>query len=144
MESKEINTLLGAIYSHIHPYNTEMDKIDKETFDLVDTLLEGVPYEGLIDKIYENSKQTDVRKIGILFDILTWSTKDNGTYLFTQIATWVKGNNKKKLEIALSVNDSFPLYPISELEKELKLVEKKFPDLRPMCEFWADCIKKKT
>lgn len=141
MESVEVKNLLENIYSHIHPNNSEMTKIDDETFDLVDILIESFPYEGLIDKIYENSIQIDVRKIGILFDILTWSTKDNGTYLFIQIAVWAKGNNKRKVEIALSINDCFPLEPLSELEKELKLIEIKFPDLKSKCDFWADKIE---
>jgi hypothetical protein len=141
MENKKISLLLQDIYRGIDLEKSVLERIDPDVFDLVDILISELEYDGLMNEILDNSNEPDLRKIGVLVDILCWQTPDNGSYLFKQIAEWVRSNDRIKVEIALGVSDFYPIDPSSAFKQELHRIESKFPALKARCLFWRESIE---
>jgi len=71
--------------------------------------------------------------LGAILDRLVWCLDDNGNELLRIREEWLRGDDRKRVEIALSMEE---VLPFDEHDRDLMLHElaRRWPHLRPRCE----------
>lgn len=117
-----------------------LEKIKKEsgnfdnTFELVDCLVSEYGENKLGSRLYnEIDKSIDCNIIADLFNILIWSTSDNGSQLIRETETWlVEAKDIRKIKIAINL-DIYPFQEKKKMELVLNNIKSKYPDLAKRC-----------
>lgn len=134
---------IAEALAHIYPEKDEPDQFDDVVFDLAEQLAELTGNKHIASTVYENSDK-NVQKLSILFDILIWSTPDNGTELLRETREWFLQNDPDKLELVLHITNVYPYQPFDELEKRLLEIRTDFPSLKDRCEYWLSNLQKQS
>ncbi len=131
--------LLDRIFADIYPEKSEVEELGESVFDLTDEFIKKHERENIAEVIYISSlNEKNILKISRLFDVLIWSTEDNGSELLKTTHEWMKGNNKRKIQIVLNMKDVFPISDANELKQELERIMELFPDLKDNCKHWLE------
>lgn len=69
-----------------------------------------------------------------VFDKLIWCTADNGAEILRVAEDWLKGNNREKVQIALTMSEVFPFGSLEEMEQELGAVAQRWPEFSARCQ----------
>ncbi|WP_343637173.1 hypothetical protein [Fluviicola sp.] len=133
---------IAETLAHIYPEKDEQEQFDDVVFDLAEQLAELTGNENIASKIYEHSDR-NVQKLSILFDILIWSTPDNGAELLRETKEWFLQNDPDKLELVLHITNVYPYQPAGALEKRLLEIRSDFPSLKKPCDYWLESIRQK-
>lgn len=128
-------TLLNKIYDEIIIVDEDKLEVrfDNRIFDLVLSYLstrEKLNYPLII---LESSENVKAIKIGALLDICTWSTEDNGSKQAREVEKWMYSNNERKIEVALSITNTYPLNDFVILKAKLEEIKQTFPRLLKLC-----------
>ncbi|MBU2707726.1 hypothetical protein KCM76_17165 [Zooshikella marina] len=74
-----------------------------------------------------------VSELANVFDCLIWCMDDNGADIEAVRQEWLLSDDKRKVEVALSMSETYPYDSRQELIDGLKLIKNKWPDLEPKC-----------
>ncbi|MBW8244315.1 hypothetical protein K1F50_16010 [Muricauda oceani] len=103
------STLLWEILEDIRPENKEADVIGQITFEKVDVLVKNHFERDFCQLLLDSIEvSTDLRKIAIILDILTWSTPDNGTKLDRLTSDWLESGDLTKIKCILFRHEWLP------------------------------------
>lgn len=69
-----------------------------------------------------------------VFDRLTWCLDDNGSALDAVRESWLRSDDRARVEIVLAMSESFPFQSAAEMSEVLGQISRKWPDLRERCE----------
>lgn len=69
-----------------------------------------------------------------IFDRLIWCLSDNGADLLVVREQWLRSSNKRKVTLALLMNEVFPFESAEEMNQQLGQVAERWQDLRPLCD----------
>lgn len=132
---------LDTIYSKIEivgelPPNV---KFDDQVFDLVDEFLQGYEESNYPLEILTLSKGVPAIKIACLLNICTWSTKDNGERQIIETRKWLYSDCEEKIRVALNL-DYYPESDFNKFNIRLNEIERKFPNLKELCNYWMASI----
>lgn len=138
------NNLLNEIYDEIKiiDEDTLQIKFDNKIFKLVQDYLstrEDLNYPLII---LEASEKIKAIKVGALLDFCIWSTEDNGAKQAKEIEKWMHSNNERKIEVALSITNAFPLDDFKLLKSKLEEFKKTFPRLEKLCDLRMAGVEK--
>lgn len=130
MEMNKMNPLLKKTLETIKIEDEDF----KDSFDLVDEIVEQYGEDNLAIRLYNDIDETiDWKLIADLFCILVWSTNDNGHALTRETDRWlVEAVDIRKIKIALNL-DVFPFIERSRMEDVLPHVAKKYPEVSERC-----------
>lgn len=90
--------------------------LDVMTF-LLDRFVSGLPLSKLSD----------------IFDRLIWCLADNGKEIEEVRQKWLFSDNKKKVEVAIYMSETFPFNHYNELDSCYRTISEKWPDLKDRC-----------
>ncbi|MGF1486428.1 MAG: hypothetical protein ACFBSE_04875 [Prochloraceae cyanobacterium] len=118
---------------------SEEEDENEDIFDLVDQLVAEYGEEDLAQRLYRDIPQDypwDL--IAELYDILIWSTNDNGTALIKTTQQWLlEGDDIRKIQIALNLG----VYPFKERSKMVEVLSKlaiQYPAIASRCQEWIN------
>lgn len=146
LQRTDIHHQLSNIYALItitDPAHLQCQFEDR-IFDLVDELLgkyEDTDYPNLI---LDASPDTEVHKIGCLFDILLWSTRDEGARIQLCRNVWLEQSDERKIAVALCISNVYPTADFPKFVLQLKQIEADFPALTPLCAHWLSATQLMT
>ena len=125
-----MNELLESTLQKIEAENGDYN----ESFELVDELLKKYGEQNLAERLYADIDSTiSWEIIANLFDILIWSTSDNGGNLTGETENWlIEATDIKKVKIAISLG----IYPFKDQEKMemvLNSIINQFPEISDQC-----------
>lgn len=105
-----------------------------ESFYLVNCLLDEYGENKLASLLYrEIDKSIDWNVIADLFNILIWSTSDNGSQLIRETNKWlIEAEDIRKIKIALNL-DVYPFKEQDKMERVLNDIKSKYPNLAGKC-----------
>jgi hypothetical protein len=142
----DVKAHLRPIYAliKINPQDPFDRDFDDSIFDLVDAFLEEYEASDYMKLIMDCSTDENIHKIGCLLDILIWSTSDNGKKLDDWRMKAFENENQRDIEVALCVTNTYPMTmnDIPALIKKLHEIEIKFPDTKPLCDYWMIAAQK--
>lgn len=140
---KPVNQLL-QIYSlmEVNEQNPFDIHFDDSIFDLVDEFLGVYESTDYIQLILECSLDENIHKVGCLFSILLWSTRDEGEKVQNWRVQSFEHENQRDIEIALCVTDVYPMKDLVQFSGKLKEIAAKFPETKPLCDYWIDQVQK--
>lgn len=113
---------------------------DDGVFDFIARFLKEYEDQDYPQLIYDHAPTADPRHIAALFDLLIWSTRDNGGRLIRTYQTWLDEPDERKVEIVLRTTAVLPYKDTGRLERQLEVIEERFPGLRGLCEGWRERI----
>lgn len=141
LDIKEFNMtsdfeLVDKILDGFYYEDSGVSRANQQGFDQTDIFVDRYFNEDFAEIIYNSiTKDTDLSKVATLFDVLVWSTPDNGTRLEELVHNWITSDNKTKVQIILLRQDWFPRQDREENIKVLEKVKLKFPDLAELCNY---------
>src|SRR5262245_30745193 len=108
--------------------------VGEGTFAAVDRLLEEYGESRLADRLFEDIPRSVPWKVVVdLFNILAWSTSDNGASMLRTCERWLReADDVRKLEIALH-QEVYPFVDQAEMEKVLGCLKSIRPEVAERC-----------
>ena len=128
MASSLLDNALAAIA-------VERGKRYERSFELVNALLGEFGEAGVANRLYAAIPvDCSLDVVADLFNILLWSTSDNGAAIGRTAEEWLRSSSDlRKLTLALSL-ESYPFINRGEMETVLRKVAKRVPQLAARCE----------
>lgn len=116
-----------------------IEDISETIFDAVAEFVANNNHEDLAELVYQQTLDSDeIQKIACLFDILIWSTLDNGYAVLKTIEAWLLGNNQRKIALALFMSSVFPMQSFDRLKEQLTQIKVLYPSLAERCNYWIN------
>lgn len=81
-----------------------------------------------------SAKNLPADALAEVFDRLIWCMDDNGSDIEDVRIKWIRSEDISKVEIALTMSETYPFDSRVELIRELGEVRKKWPTLKPICD----------
>ena len=78
------------------------------------------------------------KELGSVFDKLVWCMDDNGGEINLERRNWLRSDDKKKVEIALSMSEMFPFDSRNEMLDCFESVKQKWPEFEEICNSFLD------
>ncbi len=75
-----------------------------------------------------------VSELSGIFDSLIWCMDDNGADIEAVRQEWLISDDKRKVEVALYMSETYPYSSRKELIDGFKIIKKKWPDLNSKCD----------
>src|SRR4051794_37975194 len=69
-----------------------------------------------------------------VFDRLTWCLADNGHEICVVRDVWLMGDDRRKVEIALMMEETFPFDGGRQMRTNLKSIASRWPEFARRCE----------
>ncbi len=69
-----------------------------------------------------------------VFDRLIWCLEDNGATLLSVREDWLRSDDRARVEIALTMNETYPFHSEADMHRALHAIGARWPDLRGRCE----------
>ncbi|CAM1341637.1 hypothetical protein [Tenacibaculum amylolyticum] len=129
--------LFQSILDNLYPENEPLEMIGDLAFDNIDILVNKY-FDDNFSQLIINSiePQTDLRKIALIFEVLVWSTPDNGEKMDSDTKNWLESKDLTKIKCMLFRHDWLPLNQNWEkLSKEIILMNSK---LKNLIEYYTD------
>ena len=105
--------------------------------DAVEELMRSVGSDDIGDVVAQGVDEAllTLEQASSVLDVATWSGADNGAALQRTLNLWLsRGENLTRVWLAL-YHHVFPMKTKSEMTAALEHIVKKFPELRPRCEY---------
>lgn len=114
--------------------SAERGKKFDRSFALVDRLLAEFGEANLAERLYSAiPDECPWEVVADLFGILQWTTTDNGAALGRAAEVWLRTSEEpRKIRVALSL-ESYPFLDRTEMEKVLRDVAARHPDVATRC-----------
>ncbi|MGC4031624.1 MAG: hypothetical protein QM754_07815 [Tepidisphaeraceae bacterium] len=111
----------------------ERGRFDR-SFTLVDDLLARMGETNLAKRLYSGiPTQRPWKDVADLFEILCWSTSDNGSAIMRQVERWLISTDDARLvQIALHL-DAYPFLDRGTMERVLCEVAERVPEVGQLC-----------
>lgn len=109
---------------------------DESVFDLANDLIRAHEESDYVETIIELSNNIDAHKIGCLFDILLWSTRDEGQKVQEWRKKSLENGKEREVEIALCVSNAYPMIDLHRFLSVLDELTIKYPKLASLYEHW--------
>jgi hypothetical protein len=104
-------------------------------FDLVDDFLARFENSNYIKLILDCST-IDVHKIGCLFTIMLWSTRDEGEKIHAWMVESYENGSQRDVEIALCVTEVYPMKDLNVFMEKLEQIKIKYPQTEILADYW--------
>lgn len=85
----------------------------------------------LVERCHPNASA--IEALADVFDRLIWCLDDNGAELLEVREAWLASSDKRRVVIALSMNETFPFKHTAMMEDTLAQVAQRWPDLAQQC-----------
>jgi len=129
--------LFQSILDNLNPENRDLEMIESLAFDKIDILVEKYFNENLSQLIINSIKpKTDLRKVALIFEVLVWSTPDNGEKIDLETENWLDSNNLNKIKCMMYRHDWLP--PNQNWEKISKKIIILERELKSLVEYYTD------
>ena len=140
----DLKNRLDEIYRQITITDRSLLKCEfgESIFDSVDELVKAYEATDYPNAILHLSAGVDALKVGCLFGILLWSTKDEGSTVQACRRAWLTQQDERAIEVALSVADAFPVQDLDVFQRMLNEIQTTFPKLESLCHFWILAIQR--
>lgn len=95
---------------------------------------EGLSISKIMDFLVANAtEQLPPHALAEVFDRLIWCLADNGKEVLMVRNRWLQGDDRQKVEIALAMNETFPMDGGQLMEDLLEGISRRWPSLRERC-----------
>lgn len=139
MDASDLNTaasnddFVSRILDVISP-STEDDGGTDEQFELIEQFVAQNPNEDLAELIFAGAvEDTEPWKVGALFDCLVWSTPNNGSALMRTMENWLRGDDPRRIEHALSMGCVFPFRDAGTMKDVFSRINSRWPQFAERC-----------
>jgi hypothetical protein len=76
-----------------------------------------------------------------VFDRLIWCLADNGAALLQVRESWLRSEDRDRVEVALAMNETYPFTRFEDMRAALTRITSRWPDLEPRC---AELLESRT
>ena len=73
------------------------------------------------------------RALAAVLDQLIWCLDDNGAALLRVREVWLRSDEREKVEIALSMDETYPFADAAEMDEVLGLITARWPEFSSRC-----------
>ena len=89
---------------------------------------------GAMDLLYsQRAPGLPATALAEVFDRLIWCLADHGASLLQVRESWLKSDEKERVEIALAMNETYPFNDAREMEVVFGRISNRWPELRARC-----------
>jgi hypothetical protein len=136
----ELKSQLDEIYALIdlneqNPFDRDFDA---SIFDLVDAFLAVHEDSNYINLIVDASTHVDMHRVGCLFTIMLWSTRDEGEKIQAWRVDRFDHGTQRDVEIALCMTEVYPMKDLTAFLEKLNNLKQKYPQTEPLCARWMN------
>jgi hypothetical protein len=133
----EAKRRLDQIYAliEINERNPFERNFHDSIFDLIDDFLARFEKSNYIKLILDCST-INVHKIGCLFTIMLWSTRDEGEKIHAWRVESYENGSQRDVEIALCVTEVYPMKELNVFMKKLEQIKIKYPQTEILADYW--------
>lgn len=90
--------------------------------------------QDIMDYLVDNATQNlPVTALSDVFDSLIWCMNDNGKEILNVRKKWLSGDDFFRVQIALSMSETFPYDTKDHMSKEFNRICDKWPELKSRC-----------
>jgi len=99
--------------------------------------------QATVDFLYSERVQgLPASALAEVFDRLIWCLSDQGASLLQVRESWLKSDEKDRVEIALAMNETYPFNDAREMEVAFGRITGRWPELGSRCAELLDARKK--